>query len=150
MALYKISDFYADYQNTIQGIDIKSMSVYTQETGEKIGAVTDALVDDEGEFRYLIVDIDFWIFGKKVLLPIECGRIDSDANRVYVAMTKQQVEDLPEYEVCTMFNYDYSEQAPLDTSALLAMAAIASSVAVADRIAPVYDRETYSYSNSYK
>ncbi|BAZ16754.1 PRC-barrel domain-containing protein AvaK [Calothrix sp. NIES-4071] len=162
MALYKISDFYADYQNTIQSKGIKGMSVYTQETDEKIGAVSDVLVDDEGQLCYLIVDIgdiSFCIFAKKVLLPIGFGIIDLLADRVYVGITKQQAEDLPEYQQGTTLDYDYSEQAPSvyfrtlleasappNASALLATAAIASSVALAERIAPTYDRDTYNYS----
>jgi len=39
------------------------MGVYT-DTDEKIGTVNDALVDEEGHFRYFIVDLGFWIFGK--------------------------------------------------------------------------------------
>lgn len=46
MALDKISDFDTDYRNTIQDKDIKLMSVYTQGADEKIGIVSDALVDD--------------------------------------------------------------------------------------------------------
>jgi len=33
------------------------MSVYTQGSDEKIGTVSDALIDEQGNFRYLIVDL---------------------------------------------------------------------------------------------
>ncbi|BAZ08451.1 hypothetical protein NIES4071_02560 [Calothrix sp. NIES-4071] len=159
MVLHKISDFDTDYHNTIQGKDIKGMSVYTQGTDEKIGKVSDALVDDNGQFRYLIVDIGFWIFGKKVLLPIGRGKIDSSADRVYVGMTKEQAESLPEYHEGMTVDYDYEEQvrgvyrpapveasAPLDASVPLETPAVASGAAVA-RTAPTYDRSTYNYSH---
>jgi len=41
------------------------MSVYTQVNNEKIGTVSDIIVDDQGQFRYLAIDLGFWIFGKK-------------------------------------------------------------------------------------
>jgi len=160
MALHKISDFDTDYQNAIQGKDIKGMSVYTQGTQEKIGTVSDALVDDQGQFRYLIVDLGFWIFGKKVLLPIGRGKMDSSSDRVYVSMTKQQAEDLPEYKEGMALDYDYEEQvrgvyrpgaieasAPLDTSASLdaaSTAAVAGAAAIG-RTTPSYNPDTYNY-----
>lgn len=149
MTLHKISDFDSDYRNTIQGNDIKGMSVYTQGTEDKIGTVSDVLVDDNGQFRYLIVDVGFWIFGKKVLLPLGRTNINSAQDRVYTILTKQQAEDLPEYKEGTVLDYDYEEQvrgvyrpaalessAPLDTSA-----AVGSSASI-----PTYNRDTYNYS----
>ncbi len=134
MVLHKISDFDADYLNTIQGNDIKGMSVYTQESSEKIGTVSDALVDDQGKFRYLIVDVGFWVFGKKVLLPIGRGRIDSSTDRVFVQMTKQQAEDLPEYKEGMALDFDYEEQ----VRGAYRPASVAST-------ASNYNRDTYDY-----
>ncbi|MBW4426369.1 MAG: DUF2382 domain-containing protein [Nostoc desertorum CM1-VF14] len=111
MPLQKISEFDQDYLNTLEGNDIKGMGVYVQGTDEKIGTVNDAVVDDQGAFRYLIVDIGFWIFGKKILLPVGKSRIDSTANRVYVVgITREQAENLPEYQEHTTLDYDYEEQ----------------------------------------
>ncbi|MBD2246268.1 DUF2382 domain-containing protein [Nostoc sp. FACHB-888] len=111
MSLQKISEFDPDYPNTIEGNDIKGMGVYLQGTDEKIGTVNDAVVDAQGAFRYLIVDIGFWIFGKKILLPVGKSRIDSTANRVYiVGITREQAENLPEYQEHTTLDYDYEEQ----------------------------------------
>ncbi|MEH2418163.1 DUF2382 domain-containing protein [Nostoc sp.] len=111
MPLQKISEFDTDYRNTIEGNDIKGMGVYVQGTDEKLGTVNDAVVDDQGAFRYLIVDIGFWIFGKKILLPVGKSRIDSTANRVYVVgITREQAENLPEYQEHTTLDYDYEEQ----------------------------------------
>lgn len=111
MPLQKISEFDTDYRNTLEGNDIKGMGVYVQGTDEKIGTVNDAVLDDQGAFRYLIVDIGFWIFGKKVLLPVGKSRIDSTANRLYVVgITREQAENLPEYQEHTTLDYDYEEQ----------------------------------------
>ena len=88
--LYKLEDFDPDYQDTFQGNDIKGLGVYTETTNEKIGIISDVLVDEEGHFRYLVVDLGFWIFGKKVLLPVGRSRIDYNADRVYaIGLTRE-------------------------------------------------------------
>ena len=110
MALYKISDYDPDYTNTVGGNAFKGMGVYTQGTDDKIGTVNDVLVDDSGQFRYLVVDLGFWIFGKKILLPIGRARIDSISERVFVGMTKDQAEDLPEFNEDMTLDYDYEEK----------------------------------------
>ncbi len=123
MALYKLEDFDVDYKSSFDGNDIKGLGVYTEGSDEKIGSVSDALVDEEGHFRYLIVDLGFWIFGKKVLLPVGRSRIDYSADRVYaVGMTRQQAEDLPEFNERLALDEDYEESVrgvyrnPNDTS----------------------------------
>jgi hypothetical protein len=48
---------------------------------------------------YLIVDTGFWIFRKKRLLPAGVvSRVDHDGHKVYVAMTKDQMKDAPDYK----------------------------------------------------
>jgi uncharacterized protein (TIGR02271 family) len=111
MPLYKISDFDPNYKDTFDGDDIKGMGVYEEASDQKIGTVSDVLVDDEGRFRYLVVDLGFWIFGKKVLLPIGRTRIDYNTNRVYaVGMTREQADNLPEFNERDTVDYDYEER----------------------------------------
>ena len=111
MVLHKLADFAPDYRETFQENDIKGLSVYTDQANEKIGTVSDVLVDEEGHFRYLVVDLGFWIFGKKVLLPVGRSRIDYDANRVYaIGMSREQAEALPKFEEGRTLDYDYEEQ----------------------------------------
>lgn len=163
MILHKISDFDPDYHNTIGGKDFKGMGVYSQGTDEKIGTVSDVLVDDQGQFRYLIVDVGFWIFGKKVLIPVGRTRIDTGSDRVYaIGLTKDQAEDLPEYHEDSDLDYGYEERvrgvyrnqplegaAPLDTSASLDEPSMdATRTRETGRSAPIqntYDRDNYSY-----
>ena len=142
MPLHKISDFDAEYHTSVQGEDIKGMGVHSQGNAEKIGTVSDILVDEQGKFRYLIVDLGLWIFGKKVLLPIGRTRTDSSANRILVSMTKEQAENLPEYKEGMPLDYDYEEQVrgvhratPLD----------AASTAVGSATPATYNRDTYNY-----
>ncbi|MEH2302455.1 MAG: DUF2382 domain-containing protein [Nostoc sp.] len=142
MPLQKISEFDTDYRDAIQGNDIKGMGVYVQGTDEKIGTVSDAVVDEQGAFRYLIVDLGLWIFGKKVLLPVGKSRIDSRANRVYaVGLTKEQAEKLPEYQEHTPLDYDYEER----VRGGYRTPSVGSSAD--SRTAPTYDRNNYTYAN---
>lgn len=145
--LQRISEFDPNYYNALEGNDIKGMSVYIQGTDQNIGTVSDAVVDELGAFRYLIVDLGFWISGKKVLLPVGKSRIDSTANRVYViGLTREQAENLPEYQEHTALDYDYEEKvrgayrtpsvessAPLDATSRLT--------------APTSDRNNYTYAH---
>ncbi len=78
---------------------------------EKIGSINDVLVDDQGKFRYLIIDSGGWIMGKKILLPIGQARIDYQSKRVYAdSLTKTQVEALPEFTDDMLMDYDKEEQ----------------------------------------
>ncbi|MBD2533774.1 DUF2382 domain-containing protein [Nostoc flagelliforme FACHB-838] len=152
MPLQKISEFDPEYHNTL-GKDIKGMGVYVQGTDEKIGTVSDAVVDDQGAFRYLIVELGFWIFGKKVLLPIGKSRIDSTADRLYViGMTREQAEKLPEYHEHTPLDYDYEEQVrggyrtpSVESSASLDATSVAAVASTAGRTTSSLDRNNYSY-----
>ena len=171
MALLKLEDFDPNYRETFEGGDIKGLSVYA-EGDEKVGTVHDALVDEQGNFRYFVVDLGFWIFGKKVLLPVGRSRIDYNANRVYaVGMTREQAEHLPAFSDLEKIDYDYEEQvrgvyrtpasgtsvssmtdtaleasAPLETSAPLDItSAAAMTGSMAAQPTPAYNRDSYTY-----
>lgn len=159
MVLYKLQEFDPDYSNTFEGKDIKGFGVYTEGTDEKIGNVNDVLVDDEGHFRYLVVDLGFWIFGKKVLLPIGRTRIEYNTDRVYaIALTREQAENLPEYNERLTTDYDYEEQvrgvyrnhqyrtAPVESSVPVESSIpVESSPGVARTSTSTYNRDTYNY-----
>jgi len=105
MTLHRLEEFDPNYRQTLDNKDIKGLGVYREGTDEKVGTVNDVLVDDEGHFRYLVIDLGFWIFGKKVLLPLGRARIEFPDNRVYViGLSRQQAEQLPQF----------NEQQPLD------------------------------------
>ena len=110
MALYKIVDFYPNYEEIFAGNDIKNFSVYS-ENDEKIGSIDDVIVDETGYFRYLVIDTGFWIFGKKVLLPIGRASIDYSRQRVNTSgLSKEQAENLPEYNDDITIDFDYEER----------------------------------------
>jgi uncharacterized protein (TIGR02271 family) len=165
MALYKIADFDPQYRDTFQGNDIKGMGIYADGTDEKIGTISDVLVDEDGHFRYFVVDLGFWIFGKKVLLPVGRSRIDYNASRAYaVGMTREQADNLPEFNEHDTLDYDYEERvrgvyrnpvepavaAPVDTLAPVESSATVNNPVDATRIqqptvASAYNRDNYTY-----
>ncbi|WP_009631259.1 DUF2382 domain-containing protein [Synechocystis sp. PCC 7509] len=172
MALVKISDYDPDYRDSLGGSDLKGMGVYTQ-ADEKIGTIHDVLVDEDGQFRYLVIDLGFWIFGKQVLLPVGRSQIDQDSDRVYaVGMTREQAENLPEFSDRLALDHDYEESvrnvyrtpavgastsavtdtaAPLDAAMPLEASApldMPSTAAMTGASAtPAYTRDTYNYQN---
>lgn len=139
MTLLKLADFYPNYKEEIfAGDDIKGFDVYGGDSNEKIGSVYDALVDETGRFRYLVIDTGIWIFGKKVLLPIGSARIDYGTRRVFAAgiRNKDQVELLPAYNELESLDYNEEEQ----------IRGVYRNQA--DYAAPIsgdYDRSTYNY-----
>ncbi|MBW4548134.1 MAG: DUF2382 domain-containing protein [Symplocastrum torsivum CPER-KK1] len=110
MVLYKLEDFDPNYRDTF-GDEIKGYDVYADRTDEKIGSVKNILVDESGHFRYLVVDTGFWIFGKQVLLPVGRSSIDHNARHIYaLGFTKEQAENLPEFNDSLKVDYDYEER----------------------------------------
>jgi uncharacterized protein (TIGR02271 family) len=139
MPLVKLEDFYPEHQdaNSDGRTDIKKFDVYTQ-ADEKVGSVDDILVNDQdGRIRYLVVDTGFWIFGKKVLLPVGLANISYSDRRINVkGLTKEQIEDLPNFNDLEKVDYDYEEQVRGTYRPNVTNAAAAT---------PTYDRDTYSY-----
>ncbi|MGG6265535.1 PRC-barrel domain-containing protein [Leptolyngbya sp. AN03gr2] len=111
MVLYKLDDFYSDYKDAFGGYDIKNFDVYA-DYDDKVGSVKNVLVDeDTGRFRYFIVDTGLWFLGKQVLLPVGLAQVDFEDKRVVVpGLTKQQVENLPEFTEDLKIDDDYEDQ----------------------------------------
>ncbi|MHC0067714.1 DUF2382 domain-containing protein [Nostoc sp. UIC 10890] len=129
MALYKLEDFAGNYSDAdFDNYEVRDFDVYSDIDDDKVGSVKHILVDDSGHFRYLVVDTGFWFFGRQVLLPIGRSRISYSYRRVYaIGLTKEQVENLPDFNDLEQIDYDYEEQvrgvyrtpvrqAPLSTS----------------------------------
>ncbi|NJM73443.1 MAG: DUF2382 domain-containing protein [Scytonema sp. RU_4_4] len=140
MALVKLEEFYPnyreDYSDNID--DIKTFDVYAQ-TNEKVGSVHNILVDEQtGKFRYFVVDTGFWVFGKKVLLPVGLADINYTDKRIDVkGLTREQVKNLPNFDDLDKVDYDYEEQV---------RGVYRGSVATSDMTQPAaYDRSTYNY-----
>lgn len=108
MALFKINDYDPHYRDTFEQ-DIVGFDLYSGD--EKVGSVDNLLVDEQGKFRYLVINTGIWIFGKKVLLPIGQSRISFTDHRVYVdGLTHEQVENLPKFDEEQTVDYEHEEQ----------------------------------------
>ncbi len=113
MALYKLDEFHPNYKEELfDGEDIKGLDVYAGKSDDKIGSIENALVDEQGRFRYFVIDTGFWIFGKKVLLPVGKCHIDAKAKRINAIgiVNKKQIEDLPEYHDSKTPDHRHEEQ----------------------------------------
>jgi hypothetical protein len=71
---------------------------YSVETIDgRIGKIDAA--SDEADAAHLVVDTGFWIFGKKRLIPAGMvTRVDHANQKVYMAMTKDQIKQAPDYD----------------------------------------------------
>jgi uncharacterized protein (TIGR02271 family) len=111
MVLYKLEEFDSDYPDAFGGDDIKNYDVYSDIDDDRIGTVKNIMVDEAGRFRYFVVDTGFWIFGKKILLPVGRTRIDSIDRRIYaIGLTKEQVKELPEFTENLKIDRDYENR----------------------------------------
>jgi hypothetical protein len=85
-------------QDSWTGTDIAGFSVEALD-GE-IGTVDEATYEAGGS--YVVVDTGPWIFGKKVMLPAGVvTRVDVDNERVHVGLTKDEIENAPEFDETT-------------------------------------------------
>jgi uncharacterized protein (TIGR02271 family) len=137
VALVKIAEFDPDYHESFNENDIMGMGIYI-DGDDKIGTVSDVLVDEEGLFRYFVVDLGFWIFGKKVLLPVGRSRLDQNSDRIYaIGMTKEQAENLPEFNDRQEVDHDYEER--------VRQVYRPASLDAASSTANTYNPDTYNY-----
>lgn len=135
MVLSKLEDFDPNFEQIFGEDDIRDLDLYSKNE-EKIGSVSDVLVDNNGRFRYLVISTGIGPFGKNILLPIGISRIDYNARRVYVdSLSKEQVENLPEYNERMTVDYDYEEQVRNTYRPLTATSANPTT----------YDRDSYNY-----
>ena len=87
------------------------------ETGSVEGFSVEALDGSIGKIdettsevgsSYVVVDTGPWIFGKKVLLPAGMiQRVDPTDERVFVALTKEQIKNAPEFDDMTYRDDEY-------------------------------------------
>ena len=77
---------------------------YIEANDGAIGHVEDLVLDDETwELRYLIVDTQNWLPGKKVLVSPEwIDRIDWKDSKVYLDLSRQAIQSSPHYDPSTL------------------------------------------------
>ena len=80
---------------TSQATDLVGFQVVA--TDGAIGNLDAATYDVGGS--YIVVDTGVWIFGKRRMLPAGViDRIDYDARKVHVNLTKDQIREAPDYD----------------------------------------------------
>ena len=73
--------------------------------GEKIGTIHEALTDDSGKLRYLVVEVGSWFTSKEVVVPVGLARLEE--NGVFFdSLSKDQVKNMNEYQV----GQDYTDE----------------------------------------
>jgi hypothetical protein len=89
------TDLWTYRDTSVTQMDVTGFSVEAIDGG--IGKVDEATNDVGGS--YLVVDTGPWILGKKVLLPAGVvNNVDLDAETVFVARTKDQIKNAPEFD----------------------------------------------------
>ncbi len=74
-----------------------------------IGHLEDIIADDEvWDLRYIVVDTKNWLPGKKVLIsPAWISKISWSKSKVYIDLTREQIQKSPEYDPTQPINRDY-------------------------------------------
>jgi hypothetical protein len=85
-----------ELSNMTAGDDLNAVG-YDVEARDGTVSKVDQATQEIGS-GHVVVDTGPWVFGKKELLPPDAvERVDADHRRVYVALTKDQIKDSPEY-----------------------------------------------------
>jgi hypothetical protein len=87
--------------------NIGSLDGYSVEAMDgSIGKVDEATYDTGTS--YMVIDTGPWIFGKKAMLPAAVvERVDHDAERIFVSLTKEQIKNSPEFDELTYRDDEY-------------------------------------------
>jgi hypothetical protein len=76
---------------------------------QKIGKVDEAT--NEGGNSWIVVDTGFWIFGKKRMIPAGAiESVDVDDRRLQVSLSKDDVNDAPDYDKAREFQEAYRKE----------------------------------------
>jgi hypothetical protein len=101
------SDVWTYRNQSVGGTDLTGFAV--EALDGKIGKVDEAT--NEASSSYVVVDTGPWIFGKKVMLPAGVIRdVDLDAETVFVARTKDEIKNAPEFDEDGYRSADYRNE----------------------------------------
>ena len=101
------SDVWTYRSQSVGGTDLTGYAV--EALDGKIGKVDEAT--NEATSSYVVVDTGPWIFGKKVMLPAGVIRdVDPDAETIFVARTKDEVKNAPEFDADRYRSADYRNE----------------------------------------
>jgi len=83
-----------------------------QASDGEIGHVEDFIIDDETwAIRYLVIDTQNWLPGKKVLIsPQWIERVSWDLSTVFVNLSRDAIKQSPEYSEKALVNREYETE----------------------------------------
>jgi hypothetical protein len=91
------------HEEAIGDVDLTDYKV--EASDGDVGKVDEATYEVGGS--YIVVDTGPWIFGRKVVIPAGAvGRIDTERERVFVKLTKEQIKDSPELDLAAGYQHD--------------------------------------------
>ena len=90
-----VLDMYTYPEQSWSNLDLSGFAVEASDGG--IGAVDDST--HEVGSGFIVVNTGPWIFGKKVMLPAGViSRIDENDRHIWVNLTKDQIQNAPEFD----------------------------------------------------
>ncbi len=93
--LRRVRELDGDYLNDIRGTNVYGPNE------EKLGKVDDALVDDSGGLRYLVIDAG-WLKSRRFIIPADQVYAYGEGDDLYANLRQRDVEDLPEFRDDTL------------------------------------------------
>jgi hypothetical protein len=97
-----VDDRAAESQSKLIGFDVLATDGSIGEVCEESTAVGSS---------HIVVDTGFWIFDQKRLIPAGAiERVDTDQRTIQLQMTKQQIEDAPEFVTESVVDQTKREQ----------------------------------------
>jgi hypothetical protein len=101
----------ADRRSNIRSTnEVAGYRIHAQD--DDIGHIEDFLVEEETWIiRYLVIDTSNWIPGSKRVIvdPNWVDQVRWDDRSVYLRMTKEQIENSPEYDPLVPIYRDYEQ-----------------------------------------
>lgn len=122
MAIVALEHYYPGFKaSKASQYDLSNFDVVAK-GDQKVGSVSDILVDDSSrEIRYLAISKAGLLSQQKVLMPVGLGTVIYMDRRVYIEdLTKDQVNELPEFGDDQDINSEYLEQLEDQISRFLA------------------------------
>ena len=102
-----VTEIYVWSDPSWANVDLSGFHV--EATDGEIGAV-DEKTYELGSDAF-VVDTGPWIFGKKVMLPVGIiNRIDETDHRVFVNLTKEQIQNAPEFNDSLFHDRTYRDE----------------------------------------
>lgn len=101
------TDLWTYRETSLGTMDLTGADVEAQDGS--IGKIDEA--SNEVGASYIVVDTGPWIFGKKVLLPAGViDRVDTDDEKVYVDLTKDEIKNAPEFDESRYRDMEYRDE----------------------------------------